>query len=331
MTLVREAGFGWVRVQLQWRELEPSPGAYNAAPYDTIIGAAREGGAQVLVSVVKSPDWAAPSRPGGLPEDVDAFARTMRFLAERYRGKVGAWEVWNEQNLAGEVGGRVEVGPYVETLRAAYGAVKAADPAAFVLFGGLTPTGTDDPAVAIDDVEYLRRFYAHDGGAGRAAFDALAAHAGSAANPPDARLPDRPGSGTCPPQFADREGTCWRDGPEFYFRRVAELRAIMEAHGDGPKQVWLTEFGWDACQGLPAPAGYEYCALTSEEQQAEYLTRAFAIAREEWPWVGAMFVWNLNYAATPNIRPDDEKFAWSLLRADWSPRPAYTALKEMAK
>src|SRR6476661_5752689 len=87
MNKVQEAGFGWVRVQMQWRELEPSPGTFNTAPYDTIIAAASSH-SRVLVSVVKSPDWASPSRPGGLPEDPAAFGQTMRFLAEHYRGQV---------------------------------------------------------------------------------------------------------------------------------------------------------------------------------------------------------------------------------------------------
>jgi hypothetical protein len=332
MGKVREAGFGWVRVQLQWSEFEPSPGSYNTAVYDTIIGAASNGGANVLVSVVKAPAWASPSRPGALPENTAAFARTMRYLAARYAGKVGAWEIWNEQNLAGEVGGQVSVAPYFETLKAGYGAVKAVAPNAIVLFGGLTPTGLNDPAVAINDVEYLRAFYAYRGGEGRNYFDVLAAHPGSAANPPDTSFPANPGSGACPPKYAAQEGNCWKNAPDFYFRRVEDQRAVMVAAGDAPKQIWLTEFGWDSCQGgLPAPNGYEYCALTSEAQQARYILRAFAIAREEWPWMGAMFLWNLNYSATPSIQTSDEKYAWSVLRGDWSNRPAFEAIKAMPK
>ena len=331
MGKVREAGFGWVRVQLQWSELEPSQGSYNTAPYDTIINAAANGGANVLVSVVKAPAWAAPSRPGALPENTAAFGRTMRYLAARYSGRVQAWEVWNEQNLAGEVGGYVDVAPYFNTLQAGYTAVKAVDPGAIVLFGGLTPTGLNDPALAINDVTYLRAFYEYQNGAGRNYFDVLGAHPGSAANPPDTKYPDQPGSGDCPPKFASQQGSCWKDAPDFYFRRIEDQRAVMEQYGDTAKQVWLTEFGWDSCVGLPAPNGYEYCALTNEAQQAAYLARAVTIAREGWPWLGALFVWNLNYAATPNIATTDEKYAWSVLRGDWSNRPAFEALKALPK
>jgi polysaccharide biosynthesis protein PslG len=43
-----------------------------------------------------------------------------------------------------------------------------------------------------------------------------------------------------------------------------------------------------------------------------------------------MFVWNLNFQVTTN-NPSDEKYGWGILHSDWSPRPAYTALKNMQK
>ncbi len=101
----------------------------------------------------------------------------------------------------------------------------------------------------IDDVEYLRQFYAVNGGEGRNYFDALAAHAAGTTNPPETRLPENLGPGHCPPQYASLEGTCWNGGMDFYFRRIEDLRAVMEGSGDGVKQVWLTEFGSTAQAG----------------------------------------------------------------------------------
>jgi hypothetical protein len=78
-----------------------------------------------------------------------------------------------------------------------------------------------------------------------------------------------------------------------------------------------------------AAPGYEYGAENSEEEQAAYLVRAFEIARTEWPWMQAMYVWNLNFA--PVVEPEDEKAPWGVLYADWSPRPSYDALAAMPK
>ena len=80
--------------------------------------------------------------------------------------------------------------------------------------------------------------------------------------------------------------------------------------------------------GAGPAGGYEYAAQNSEGEQAQYLVDAFNLAKR-WGWVGPMFVWNLNFA--PVAGPADEKSAFGLVRADWSPRPAYEALRNMAK
>ena len=59
--------------------------------------------------------------------------------------------------------------------------------------------------------------------------------------------------------------------------------------------------------------------------------RAFARARTQYPWVGGMFVWNLNFSALPDIPRNDEKPPFSIISPDFSPRPAYNALRAMPK
>jgi hypothetical protein len=112
----------------------------------------------------------------------------------------------------------------------------------------------------------------------------------------------------------------------FSFRRVEQLRQVMVKYGDAEKQVWLTEFGWTTKNEAP---GYEYGAVISEEMQAEYLTRALVKGRDEYPWMGVMFIWTLNHAVV--VPPNDEKYPWSVIRGDWSPRPSYQALKNLPK
>ena len=99
----------------------------------------------------------------------------------------------------------------------------------------------------------------------------------------------------------------------------------MEDAGESGKKMWVTEFGWTTANQAP---GYEYGKYNSEDQQAQYLTRAFALGRT-YPWMGVMFVWNLNFASI--TMPSDEKYPWGVLKADGSPRPAYNALKAMPK
>ena len=133
--------------------------------------------------------------------------------------------------------------------------------------------------------------------------------------------PDNPVSGT-----GCAEGGCWQRDPSFYFRRIEQLRAVMEKYGDGGKQMWLTEFGWTTKNEAP---GYEYGSVISEDLQAQYLLRAFEKGKHDYPWMGVMFLWTLNHSVV--VPPTHEMYPWSVIRNDWSPRPSYLALKAMPK
>jgi hypothetical protein len=174
----------------------------------------------------------------------------------------------------------------------------------------------------------LQAVYAHDGGVVKNYYDVMGSHPGSNSNTPDQLWPDSPGSGHCPPIYASQEGTCWRNKASFYFRRIEGQHAVMEANGEGAKQIWLTEFGWSTYNVAP---GYEYGQLISAELQAQYLVRAFEKGKNDYPWMGVMAVWNLNFSTIKGISPTDEKVPWAVLNADFSNRAAFTALKNMPK
>jgi hypothetical protein len=100
----------------------------------------------------------------------------------------------------------------------------------------------------------------------------------------------------------------------------------MVQNGDVGKQIWFTEFGY-CSNPLPAP-GYEYCASLTAQNQADFLVRALEKARSL-NYVAGMMVWNLNYQLA--VPQTDEKWGFSLLRDDWTGRPVYHALAQMAK
>ena len=62
-------------------------------------------------------------------------------MAARYKGKIRAYQIWNEANLAREWDGKApNAKEYVDMLRLTYQAIKKADPNAVVINGGLSPT-----------------------------------------------------------------------------------------------------------------------------------------------------------------------------------------------
>ena len=133
-TLSRGAGFGWLRQQIHWRDIEIAPGAYRWNALDVAVAQARGAGLRLLLSIVRAPSWATANGGDGLPTRPELFAGFTHALAARYRGQVAAYEIWNEPNLAVENGGTVAVpAQYLAALRAAYPAIKAADPCALVV------------------------------------------------------------------------------------------------------------------------------------------------------------------------------------------------------
>jgi polysaccharide biosynthesis protein PslG len=316
LELVRDAKFGWVKQQVRWSAVEVAPGEYDWQQLDEIIGYSALMGIRVLLSVVTAPAWSrAEGGVDGPPDDYTLFGTFLTALATRYAGKVHAYEIWNEQNFAREWGGgRINAGQYVELLKVAYPAIKTVDPAAVVVSGALTPTGFNDPAVAIDDVVYMEQMYRYQDGIFRTVCDAVGAHAGGFNNPPEDTPFDR-----------SVYSTTFKTHKSFFFRRVEDLREITVLNGDSEKKMWLTEFGWSTANQAP---GYEYGKDNTEADQGNYLVKAFQIGRK-WGWVDGMFVWNLNFQQI--VAPTDEKFPFGIVRPDGTPRPAYIQLKFMAK
>ncbi len=313
-----EAGFGWIRQQIHWKDIEGPPGRYGWSELDGIVAAVQRANLNLLISVVRAPSFYTANRANGMPQKPETMGNFMTALASRYKGKVQAIEVWNEQNLAYENGGRVSIddaGHYVELLKAAYTRIKEVDPGIIVLAGPPSSTGVTDARIAIDDMSYYEAMYSYQGGVMRDYFDAQSVHPGGSANPPDTMWPDNPSSA---------QG--WTDHPTFYFRHVEDVRALMERYGMGDHQVWITEFGWATANTTP---GFEFGNQVSLDQQADYIVGAMRRTREQYPWVGAMFLWNLNFAIlrARSSQPNHEQASFAILAANGRPRPAFLAIQ----
>lgn len=319
MDLVRDAGFGWVKQNVGWRDVEgAAKGAFDWYFTDRIVADAEERGLKLLFRLDREPVWAVPPEgvrsSNGPPEDPQDFGDFCHALAERYTGRVHAYQVWNEPNLAREWGGWTpDPEGYVELLKACYSGVKSADPGAMVVSAGLAPTGTGPPH-AIPDTDYLVQMY--EAGAAQY-FDALGLNAPGYKAPPEVS----PGEAAASPEYGGQRFFC--------FRHVEDMREIMVAHGDGDKQVAILEMGWTTDARPDSP--YHWHAVSPEEK-ADYLVRAFQYAEDHWnPWIGLMTVLSI---PDPEWTKQDEQYWWAITEPTWPEtvvRPAYEALKEMEK
>ncbi|NLG73324.1 MAG: hypothetical protein GX495_14945 [Chloroflexi bacterium] len=452
--LCAAAGAYAVRMDLCWDRVEVLPGIYDWSQADRLFDAAAARGLRPLFILQRTPAWARGSAgsPYTLPGSPLDFAAFCRAAVQRYRDRGGAgcrlWQIWNEPNTVYFNEDPLDVPRYAALLRAGYSAIKAADPGALVLLGGIlrggTPAGYETGVV--EDVTWLEQLYQAGGGG---YFDVLAYHPYcyplSPAEPqPDGAdvgpdlIPDggfeagldgwtskggmlalssapvyrgafalylqADGSGqaqasapwvtvtpgevyhfsarvcaaastpvalqmdwfsaeyaylsssfwdqrTCPagewvplgcraqaPQGAafggltlrssgpvpagtalyfDEVRCCRSSSAEHGWNRLAQMRAVMAAHGDGEKRIWLTEYG--------QPTGTAAIAV-SEAAQADYIRAAFERARGI-PGVQALFI---HRHRDPGTDPSLPEHNFGLARCDYSPKPAFTAFQECA-
>jgi hypothetical protein len=319
LSMLTGAGFNWMKQQVRWDTVEHSKGQYSWGPIDELVANAQAKGVYLLFSVVAAPNWATGSNPvAGPPNNYDDFASFMGAMAARYRGKVHAYEVWNEQNLWYEWGGKgkLNAANYVDMLRRASGAIKAGDPNALVISGALTPTGVNNGIDAIDDVVYLEQMYQ----AGlKDIVDGVGAHMAGYNNAPD--------------DWVDRNTVNtpgYKGHPSFYFRRIDQLHDVMAKYGDD-KQLWITEYEWGSVDWLPDELrAYDWTTHLSEQQVANFFVTSIQSIKASRPWVGAVIIWNLNWRIFSDPHKHEQAI-FGILNPDWTPRLIYTALKDMPK
>ncbi len=211
-------GGHWVRMFATWPDLEPQRGVYAAnwiAYYSTAIRAL-PAGTKVIIDVVDTPKWESGSgnehAPPARPSD---YAALLGMLAQHYGSTVTAYEIWNEEDASYWWGGGPNPAAYVQLLQAAYPVIKAAEPRATVVMGGLT--GNDYP--------FLERVYQ---AGGKGYFDVVGVHTDTACNV------------LSPYEFLRGAGN--RMIPDS-FLAYREVHAVMLANGDD-KPIWMTEMSW---------------------------------------------------------------------------------------
>jgi hypothetical protein len=315
MASAEDLGVGWVKEQVQWHTIEHGPEDFEWHHLDAIVHSAEAHGLKLLLGVTHAPDWTrVAEKESGPPADYAEFGRFMEQLATRYRGQVDAYELWNEPNLAREWrGDTLDAARFVELVAEGAGGVRRGDPSAVVVSGAPAVTGIDDGVTAVADRRFLRGMVEADAADH---VDAIGAHPYGYGNPPDESVHDE-----------THTASSHNDHPTFFFRDTLEdYRGILAEHGLEDVPIWVTEFGWPSPEGIGEMdlTGWEYGREISEADQADYVVRAFQMGQER-PGVGPMFLWNLNLAVIWG--PDNAFSAYSLLRPDGSPRPAYRALR----
>ena len=339
MGQVESLSMGWVKQQMRWVDVERTEGQMEWGNYDWVVEEANKRGIKVMFSVVDAPSWRRTAYvdddpEGAPPDDLADLAEFLGMVVDRYKGRIHAIEVWNEQNLDREwdTAEGVKAERYVEMLRLAYQAIKSRDPNIIVVSGALSPTGGPwtDPnnanrVTALDDFVYLQQML----DAGFLDYcDCVGVHHNGINIPPDIGCdgtyqdPDAQFRGYWDPPQPPHHSWCFRTTLEGY------RNLIGDAGSDKP--LCVTEFGWATAEGFDGyPPGFEFALDNTLHEQAEWDVKAFQLMRE-WGFVRMAFLWNLNYSQL-GMGPEDPNAPYALIDFQGIARPAYGAVGAMQK
>lgn len=335
---INDLGFTWLKQQVRWQDMEPSRGNRQWGELDDLADRANRANVNVMFSVVTAPAWArepgADLSVAGPPQNDQDFANYMGALASRYcNSSVKALEVWNEQNLYYEWGNLpISTSDYMDMLRTANTAIRAACPTMLIVSGALTPAGNnrrpDGSVLARDDLEYLKEMIQ----LGLLNYvDAVGAHPSGFNIPPHATLQDYcsviRGTGMANFDAGCNSGNQHRS---FSFRSTMEGYRAAVAAVNPAIPIWPTEFGWAVERPPGNPEyrdGYLYALDNSYQEQSDWTVQAYRMMKA-WGWVGPSFLWNLNFRV---VASGTERAQWGIVESDWSPLPAYEALKAEPK
>jgi hypothetical protein len=98
--ILRIAGVGWARDRFSWGGTEPQKGVINYQQYDPCAEAYAKAGVRHYSLFHDTPGWTRNNNPATKnPADLrEVYAFTKR-LAQHYKGRVKAWEIWNEPDI----------------------------------------------------------------------------------------------------------------------------------------------------------------------------------------------------------------------------------------
>lgn len=324
LQMIAEAGFGMIRQQFPWEDIEihgrgdfsdrrndlngdGQPDTISAwDKYDNIVELAERYGILIQARLDNPPAWTHADPAIGSfapPDDVQDYVNYAVTVAERYRGSIHYYQIWNEPNIYPEWGEQpVDPEAYTDLLCRAYRALKAVDPSIVVISAPLSPTVSLDSR-NLNDFIFLQRMY--EAGAG-ACFDVMAVQGyGFYSGPTDRRM---------------RTLT-------LNFARHLYIRDLMVANGDAAKSIWISEAAWNAQPEDPSVVTSQYgnFGIVTEEQAARYMPLGYQRAQEEWPWIGNIAYWFFKRAA--DYERSQAFYYFRMVEPDFTPLPVYDSMK----
>lgn len=300
---VKEAGLAFVRTDFVWRTIESSRGHYDFTSYDAMMAAADRNGLAVLGLISHAPAWAVP-----VTEHLGEWLAFVEATVRRYP-QVRHWEIYNEPNLAEFWISKPDPAGYAELFRQTATRIRTIDPTLFVLTGGLASSNDANGGYSGEFAEAMLSAGLGD------AFDAFAIH--------PYRFPHAP-------EESVYEFNAKRPCKLTLEQAVGRYRQLLDRHGLAGKPIWITECGYTSRPGRLQPDGSRVDDSVnrgvSDADQANFLPRSILLSFQygvsSWLWFTAV---------TAEKDPMDKEDWFGILHPDYTPRPAFQALKTLRR
>lgn len=292
LPLITDSGFGVVRDHIEWAQIDVS--SENGIPSNVVefVDKIHASGQKLILNI-------GNSHPlydnGGLPvssEALLAYRNLCTYVAERFKGKVYAYEIWNEPDYFDAfTNGISNTGTqYCEVLKTAYSAINAADKDALVFGGAITAIGYTSLGLDNAALDYMQEMLA----AGAANYmDVFSFH---------------PYANT---GYYFDENVRTTLNPE---NQIALARQTLDSAGAKDIPIWITEIGTSSYDN--ENKGY------TELEQAVNLQRMVMIAKTEHSVLG-MSVYNHREKGTD---PSDFEQNFGIINSDYTAKPACVGL-----
>lgn len=343
---VKYLGVNWVKIEVNWSDMEPTKSSYVFDALDALIAGLDVLDVQILLNVYAAPDWSRKSSVlqlnsilranSGPPDNPADFGEFMRALAARYVGIIDAYEIWKSPNLlkywtvpvyerpptmsaSGDYGlpDKIRIGAayYLDLLKIAYEAIKSVDRDALVITAGLAPVGITDHYNSVETGLFLQNML-HAGAADYS--DGIGAIFGASAVPPALFCCEQPPG----------VDTHYESHLQYYREILYMYHDILSRHASDRLPIYVTQAGWGTIEGsnLAIPAsGLEWLRYTDQDEQALYVPQAYKIAYGL-DYIEGMFLYNLNGCTAG----DSEACFFSLVDADGVHRPVLESFAAIA-
>ena len=304
-------GVDTIRVLIPWHGVQPLPPEQLEqlpqefqdaiwAQTDYIINEASDRGMAILGVLNSTPGWGAAQGsggwgPGAEPDPVK-YAAYAEAVADRYKGLVSAYEIWNEPNAVPYWTPGPDPVAYTKVLKAAYAAINRADPNALVVagvLGAITDYEVGGELIGMDARSFVAAMYANDA---HGSFDALSFH---------------------PYQYTTKfsEGELTEDTPwnaDSPLEMLVAIRQLMIDNGDADLRIWASEYG--------LPTGGPN-AVTPEDQ-ADFVAD-FISAWRGLDYTGPAFIYT-----TVDRGDGTEAGSFGIFYANWTPKPVAAVIRD---